>query len=200
MEQLITNTWPEFKLLITTFNVSIQFVENGDHYFLMARKGDITFEHTVKKNIPRNVHQVDFEDNFKAGGNLHNSLFGLVDILNGQLKTKDIISVSETSTILDLTSNFTTAALNISNFKFGGSIQLLWTGLNAFNARAILQGSDDGTNWNNLGGQKGGIILIDSPDSQVWEMIGISCKFIRLDYTSNSVTLGSGTLFTLFRW
>lgn len=104
MATVKTNTWDEFKLLITTFSLSIQFIENGDHYFLVARKNDINFEHVIRKTTPRSSDQVDFEDNFKSNGNLHDSFFGMINVLNDQLQTSDTLNNGGLDTVISVIS------------------------------------------------------------------------------------------------
>jgi len=72
-----------------------------------------------------------------------------------------------------------------------GSMQFVWEDIDAFDARVILQGSNDGTNWNDFGGDGGGIIMLLEDDSQVWEFKEFTTKFVRLDYTANDVTTGT---------
>jgi len=85
-----TNTWTEFKLLVTTFSLSIQFVENENDYFLVARKNDILFENVVKKTTPKNADQIDFETNFKSDGNKHDTIFGILGLTGDRLKTTNL--------------------------------------------------------------------------------------------------------------
>ena len=73
------------------------------------------------------------------------------------------------------------------------SFSLSWENLNAFNARAILQCSVDGTNWNDLGGQEGGIILDTETDGQVWLIEFTKIPYIRLELTKNNLTSGTIT-------
>ena len=178
-------TWTQLKAFTVSRSLSMMYYVDNNHYFIFLSDGPLIFESRIRIDDPASSDQTDFQDNFKDSIDTNKIPIGT--------------SIFEASISLDLTSNFTTTALNTSTFKPGGSVQFLWTGLDAFNARAILQSSDDGTNWNDLGGQQAGVILIDSPDSQIWEMVNIPSKFIRLDYTANSVTIGSGTLLTLFR-
>lgn len=177
MNNAIGLEWINFKNLSVQREFPMMYYIDNSHYFIFIGGGQINFETRIRIESPPNPNQIDFQDNFKD------------DIDNNK---------TPTSTDLDLTSNFT-VTLNVPTFNSGGSIQLFWDDLDAFNARAILQSSDDGVNWNDLGGQKGGIILMDSPDSQRWEIVNILSKFIKLDYTANSVTTGLGTLLTLFR-
>lgn len=100
--------------------------------------------------------------------------------------------VSQFSASFTLTSDGQSEAIDVTGFS-KGSFQLIWTGLDAFNATAIMQGSNDNSNWNDLGGADGGVILLNSPDSQVWEFKEFTTKYIRLDYTANNVTAGTGS-------
>lgn len=110
------NTWEEFKVLITLFNLSIQFVENIDHYLLIARKNDIIFQFTIIKNTPRKSDQVDFEDNFKANGNKHDTLFGIVNIQDRALVITEKDTVG--SKVHDYNEDPGVAKDSISNHDF----------------------------------------------------------------------------------
>ena len=83
-----------------------------------------------------------------------------------------------------------TLALDVSRCD-KGVFQLNWADLDAFNARFILQGSLDGINWNDLGGEAGGIILDIEDDTQIWELTEISFNYLRADFTANNVTTGA---------
>lgn len=97
---------------------------------------------------------------------------------------------------LDLSADLQTAAVDCRTYA-RMSVQLSWEGLDAYNARAILQGSSDGVSWCDLGGSYGGIIILDSPESQLWEITSVGWRYIRLDYTANSNTTGTGILLIL---
>ena len=89
-----------------------------------------------------------------------------------------------------------TDAINVERCNTG-EFSLQWSALTAFNARFILQASTDGTNWNDLGGQAGGIILSSEDDTQIWEFTSIPFTYLRADFTANNVT--TGTLNLIFR-
>lgn len=100
-------------------------------------------------------------------------------------------------TIADVTdTSYQTSWINTQGMTYG-SFQFEWSGLDAFNARAIMQGSiddDDDKAYNDLGGESGGIILLNDAagsDNQLWSFTSFPDKFIRLDFTKNSLTSGS---------
>lgn len=62
--------WSHFKSLVQTGNLSIKYVEFTDKYILKASDGAFSFACLVLKTDPSNTEQTDFEDNFKALGNI----------------------------------------------------------------------------------------------------------------------------------
>lgn len=76
-----------------------------------------------------------------------------------------------------------------------GAFHLYWSGLDAYNATVILQGSNVNNSadeyWNDLGGDSGGAIMLRDPDSQIWEFTKFTTKYIRLSYQANNVTTGT---------
>lgn len=105
----------------------------------------------------------------------------------------EVLDISQAgSSTLDLSSDFSSDTIKVEGHT-KGSVQINWTGIDAFNSTIILQGSDDETNWNDLGGDTGGIILLNTPDSQVWEFTTFTTRYIRVSYQANSVTEGIAT-------
>ena len=94
---------------------------------------------------------------------------------------------------IDASSDYQSTAIDVESSNFG-SLSLIWSGFLSFNGRAILQGSNDGTNWNDLGGADGGIVLDLENDIQLWEITNITYKYLRLDYTANNVSSGTFTI------
>jgi hypothetical protein len=70
---------------------------------------------------------------------------------------------------------------------------LSWENLTSFNARAILQCSVDGTNWNDMGGDTEGIILDTEDGGQVWLIEFTKIPYLRLELTRNNLTSGTVT-------
>lgn len=103
----------------------------------------------------------------------------------------DSLTVNNSSDI-DLSDDFSSDSIPVMKHSFG-SVQFSWEDIDAFNATVILQGSNDNENWNDLGGNTGGIILLNTPGSQVWEFTEFTTRYIRLSYQANSVSEGSAT-------
>lgn|SRR3990167_95818 len=93
-----------------------------------------------------------------------------------------------------LTSDFQSASIE-TRYLSWGSLQFNWVDIDAFNARVILQGSNDNTSWNDFGGEGGGIITLLDTDTQIWEFTKFTTRYIRLDFTANNVTSGSASLY-----
>lgn len=94
---------------------------------------------------------------------------------------------------LSLAATANSAAQEVTPYS-RGSLQISWTGLDAFNGTIILEGSNDGTNWNELGGADAGITLDENDDSQIWEFTEFSTVYVRAAYKANNVTTGTATL------
>jgi len=75
-----------------------------------------------------------------------------------------------------------------------GSIQFDWADLDAFNARVIIQGSNNSIDWSDFGGADGGITITRATSAQIWEFTKFTTRYIRLDFTSNNVSTGSASL------
>lgn len=103
--------------------------------------------------------------------------------------------ISSTGTIEPSTDSSTTI-IDVKGSR-NGAFHLYWSSLDAFNATAIMQGSNvnnaSDEYWNDLGGSTGGATLERSPDSQIWEFKEFTTRFIRLSYQANNVTTGTIT-------
>jgi len=101
-----------------------------------------------------------------------------------------------------LSASFSTAVWptrNSSAQTNEGSIQLTWSGLNAADSTAVIEGSDDGTNWNELAksdGTSNKITLVASSGSQIWQVIQFNTTYIRLTYAAGTNTAGTGVVVT----
>ncbi len=77
-----------------------------------------------------------------------------------------------------------------------GSLQLIWESLDALDAEADVQVSNDNINWNCYGGSVP-ITLTPASDNQLWSWPnGFTERYVRLRYTANSVTSGTIKLWT----
>lgn len=61
--------WATLKEFVTSRGLSVQWLDFGDVYKLVALDSYFALETTVKKTDPVNADQADFEANFKANGN-----------------------------------------------------------------------------------------------------------------------------------
>ncbi len=86
-----------------------------------------------------------------------------------------------------------TAPVQVTEFPTF-SISFSWTGLNASDAQAEVQGSVDGINWNKIKSDDNVLILDTTEDTQIWEILEVTTRYVRLSYTPNSNTTGSGTV------
>lgn len=66
----ITVDWTELKTFADSRSISVQFVEFDNRYTLSAFDGTFSLVSNLFKVTPRSADQVDFEDNYKARGNL----------------------------------------------------------------------------------------------------------------------------------
>ncbi len=103
-----------------------------------------------------------------------------------------------------LTASFSTAAWETRNSSAQsneGSLELVWSGLNAANSTASIEGTNDGTHWNILAkndGTANTVTLVASSGAQIWEIAGVRVKYIRLTYTAGANTAGTGVITTYF--
>jgi len=75
-----------------------------------------------------------------------------------------------------------------TKFCTSGIFNFRWADFDAYDAKAHLQGSYDGTTWNNLDDQGA---LLDAPtETQIWELNEVNVFFIRLAIEFNTVTTG----------
>lgn len=94
------------------------------------------------------------------------------------------------SMAVDFNSNPMDVSRNSSGF-----IAATWTGIDGTNSTMILEGSNDGVNWVELGGDAGGIVIQSlQNDTQIWEFTTFTTKLIRLAYKANNVTTGQVTI------
>jgi hypothetical protein len=61
--------WDEFKSVVDTHSISIQYTEFSDRYYLTAIKGGISFFHILVKGGENQTNQDDFDNNYKSSGN-----------------------------------------------------------------------------------------------------------------------------------
>lgn len=101
-----------------------------------------------------------------------------------------------------LTASFNTPSWTTRNSSAQtneGSIQLTWSGANTTDSTAVIEGSDDGTNWNVLArndGTSNAITLSAAAGSQIWELAGVRVTYVRLTYAHGSNSAGTGVIVT----
>lgn len=89
-------------------------------------------------------------------------------------------------------SNFNSSSWDVENL-LSGSMRVSWESINKNTGTIVLEGSNDGTNWDELSGS--GYRINDTPeDSLIYEFTSFSTKEIRLAYTANTVTAGTITI------
>ena len=76
-----------------------------------------------------------------------------------------------------------------------GSLQVIWSGLDALDAVVTLDVSNDNINWNCYGGVVQVTIDVAS-DNQVYEFQKFMSRYVRLVYQKNSVTTGQIKIWT----
>jgi len=72
--QLNIAGWTQFKSLVETKDLFIQYLDYGDRYFVFAADGPIIYFHDIYTDDPGNPDLVDFNDNFKDIANAPISL------------------------------------------------------------------------------------------------------------------------------
>lgn len=88
-----------------------------------------------------------------------------------------------------LSANFNTPSIDMFDFS-KGVLVATWSGADANNeATFVIETSTDKTNWNQLG--ESGIALINESDTQIWQIIDIPARYIRIAYTDNRNTSGT---------
>ena len=76
-----------------------------------------------------------------------------------------------------------------------GSIQVVWSGLDALDGVIEIEVSNDGINWNCYGTNTE-VTLTPAAQNQVYEFQKFMTRFVRVKYTRNSVNAGSISIWT----
>lgn len=58
-------TWTDFKAIVSSKNMSMQYTEEGGYYCLLAIDSGITYECDIKIETPASTDQEEFEDDYK---------------------------------------------------------------------------------------------------------------------------------------
>lgn len=91
-------------------------------------------------------------------------------------------------------SNYTSDAWYVQDLG-NGSIQLIWSSLDALTGTAEIQASNDEVNWKLSGCSCSQITLSSASSNEIWEFKGgFTTRYIRLVYTKNTVTSGTLTI------
>lgn len=94
---------------------------------------------------------------------------------------------------IDMSSNVLTSSIDVSAYK-NGSAQFVWTGFNGTNAKAHFQWSEDGTNWEDWGGNEGAGTINEAASHQGFEFIDITFNYLRFEFLKGNGTAGTGDL------
>ena len=73
-------------------------------------------------------------------------------------------------------------------------VQLNWESADAADGEAEIQGSADGQNWNVIKSDDNLLTLDTATDTQIWELLNVTTRYIRLAYRANSNTAGSANM------
>lgn len=93
-----------------------------------------------------------------------------------------------------MASDFNSAPMDVSR-NSSGFISATWNGIDGTNSTMVIEGSNDGVNWAELGGDLGGITIQSlQNDTQIWEFTSFTTKLVRLAYKANNVTTGNVTI------
>jgi len=100
--------------------------------------------------------------------------------------------------LLDLSADVADAPWEIAQFSVS-NIAVTWSGITAFDSTLEIQGSllksTDDSNWNII--EQSDTIIDDATNLQIWEIIDITCRYIRVSYTANTNTTGTLTILYL---
>jgi len=117
-KQIVDSTWSEFKSVCDDKSLFMQYNTIGNDYNLWAQDGIVLYTSAIRKTIPANTDQEDFEDNYKDDCN---------QVLTP--KTNDGKSyVRAESRPLNMTTCFT--CRGDSSTVIGGGTKLMWDATN----------------------------------------------------------------------
>lgn len=97
---------------------------------------------------------------------------------------------------LDLSTDTATAPIDIIGFS-KVNFQATWSGVISIDSVFQVECSVDAQKWNQVGGTIGKATLTDPADTQVWEIIDLTARFVRLSYIANTNTAGSAEVLFL---
>jgi hypothetical protein len=110
---------------------------------------------------------------------------------NKNVRAYDVQTIETDKT---MAADFNSSSWDVGNYRTG-ILVAVWENIDATNSTMILEGSDDGTNWGELGGNLGGKVIDDTDDAtQIWEFTIFTMKYVRLAYKANNVTAGTVTI------
>jgi hypothetical protein len=97
--------------------------------------------------------------------------------------------------IYDASSNFTSESWEVMPTYPGrplrqGSLQAIWSGLDALTGTLELEVSNDNINWNCYGGVVE-VTMTPAADNQIYEFQKFMSRYVRVKYTKNTVTTGT---------
>jgi hypothetical protein len=92
-----------------------------------------------------------------------------------------------------MAATFSTTAIETYGYS-KGLFALDWSGADATDGLAYVQGSIDGTNWHNLGGADGRLTINAASGVQAWQLTSIEFPYLRFRMEAGSNTAGTANI------
>ena len=67
--RIFAATWPDFKALVSSKSLNMQYVQENGKYKVFAQEGAIVYRYDIQVESPANADQADFEANYQSGAN-----------------------------------------------------------------------------------------------------------------------------------
>ena len=96
---------------------------------------------------------------------------------------------SSIASAVSMSSDFLSSNIDVTGLK-SGSLEARWSGADQDDGTFVVECSNDGTNFSQYG-ESGTSLGGDLTDTQIWNILEFTTRFIRLRYTANSVTTGT---------
>jgi len=117
-----------------------------------------------------------------------------VETVDGKASVRNTVySRAITATTIEtsktMASDFNSTSWNVEGFN-RGNIVAVWTSIDGSNSTMVIEGSDNDTDWNEIGSS--GVTILSTVDSsQGWDITSFEFKYYRLAYKANNVTTGT---------
>jgi len=158
--------------------VALYEADLADRYILKAIQGPMELQVIILKSESANV--TDYENNFQSTAN--------ADLTPVTISPSDIISTT-LETDKTMGSDFNSTSWNAEGLN-RGSIVAVWTSIDGSNSTMVIEGSDNDTDWNEIGSS--GVTILSTVDSsQGWDITSFEFKYYRVAYKANNVTTGT---------